>query len=863
MPHRTMTGPKPDQPQSRVNPLFRAYGDRITELVYEEGFATLGQFWSYLASNPQRNPHVAQGTFMHLLNGRRNSTWERCYEAIILALAEKRLRRLASGTLESNQASIRNRIYTGGDTVSERTEYDIGPSFCRLESPGAPAAKADDFLDVKAPTLADMWADFDIPRNIYTRELNGIKTRTLSALAATGADPHLFTISGPSGSGKTVVSMRLAFDCLQAGYDVFSLQLDWSSPIALAQQIRDLVARSSRPTLFIFDGAARLERSGLSLLDVYRSLAHISHPVVLLGIETWRLFPVGNGADGATHAHWPMDALTADELDRLVDQVIRIECSGKVDNIRCDLSRQDRLNLCVNDRDRSPATALLMFRYGRSVDTILLEELRSLGEGLTRDVYVQVITCAGLDLDIPETVIARRLRQATNRPTDFWQKLKQITATRENCVGLRHRLFFRYIAPHTIPDINDRATHLLDIVSLLSDEQQAEHQFAQALFSKIKPIGTLLRRKEVAVRLFITQGLEMAPGLSEEWRSDWLTCLGRLAKNVLDDHETAEKCFVAAIEADDFNKFAYRERSWNLLSWGRYDEAEQAARKAAGMFPGDTQTLRMSAMVLQYTGESGFTYANDVFNAAVRLDPTNEDVVRWKDRYDEASALRKYIPTIDMIDAKFLKVLHAPWFVWKIKKGLGSTECKQEINRKLTALLQDHLVDTDQLTGLSAAAGTDFARALIKANLARAAYVQWQNDGVETDFEAIESMFKEAMQDAPSEPFIKTWYGTFLKEVRENMIDAEEAYRQAIKIAKDKGRKPGAVAAPVHPMLLNNLALLLIKKARTAYPNGYLKEAKRLLERAVETIEETGSKFRYPYDELDKLKRLMAELGIV
>jgi hypothetical protein len=64
-------------------------------------------------------------------------------------------------------------------------------------------------------------------------------------------------------------------------------------------------------------------------------------------------------------------------------------------------------------------------------------------------------------------------------------------------------------------------------------------------------------------------------------------------------------------------------------------------------------------------------------------------------------------------------------------------------------------------------------------------------------------------------------------------------------------------------MLLNNLALLLIQLGRAeSNQKKKLEEAENLLLRAIKKIEETKSRFLWPYDEYEELKRLKSELGV-
>lgn len=869
-----MNGPKTDHRMEggpdRIDPRIRSYGAEVKTMLKELGFRSQQSLLQALPYDIRYTPE----TFRNLLRGRPDGDWFNAYQAIIRVFAERQMEMLPSAKsegLEATENKIRSRVF--GDAPPDVGPPDpaIAPSFRHLILPEEAATHADDFLDVKTPTLTDIAAHFDVPRSVYTAD-DGIRNRTMAALGGESAN-YLFTISGPSGSGKSVVSLRLAFDCLESGYSVYTLYVDWLSPVSLSHQIREAVRRDGKASLFIIDGAAHLSRGETSLLDVYKSLGEMPVPVVLLGVEAWRLLLPDdtndiNRSDTLAY-HWSIGRLHDKELGQFVDHVINLELTNRVREVRCILSREARLALCAEDRDRFPATALLMFRYGRSVSEILVEEFTSLKGSFARNIYVYLITFAGLTLDVPRSAISRIVRQEKIREPDFWDRLNRVTSEKDGCVGLRHRLFFRYIAPHAIPSRFDRAANIVSVLLSLSDEVPAEDDFAQSLFGRNKPIANLLTRDEAAVRHLIQEGREVSlVELPEFWRSGWLTCLGRLSRIVLLDHETADACFSDAIRANPSNKFAHRERSWNLLHAGKPDQAEETAREAVSAFPSDVPTLIQSATVLQYTSEAGFDYAGELFEAALKIDPENDEVIEKQDRYEDAKSYRTYITKEwgDLED-EILERLRAPWFIWTVRKGVGSSRSNQAIKGKLGGLIRDPLGDIDEIrevAGTVRQSSDKLTRALISANLARAEYVQWYQSGVETDSDRIEKMFVQAMKDAPKEPFIRTWYGTFLKEVRKDLVSAEKQYRESIDLASRYKHRNGARPFENHPMLLNNLALLLIQIGRSeSEPHKKFKEAENLLLTAIAKIEETKSRFLWPYEEYEELKRLKIELGIL
>ncbi|SEL46114.1 hypothetical protein [Jannaschia helgolandensis] len=869
-----MSGPKTNHDESvlppRIDARNRAFGHEVKEMMKELGFATQLELLQALPETVEYTPD----TFRFLLAGRREGPWFDAFQAIIAVFAERQMAMFPSAHHEGREKTeqkIRARVF-GDQQLEPQPSDDIAaPSFRPLALPTAPSEYADDFLDVKAPTLDDIAAGFDIDRYEYVKE-GGIRS---AALACLGGDPanYIFTISGPSGSGKSVISQRLALDCLRAGYGVHSLYADWTSPKALSHQIRDVVSRDCKPSLFLIDGAARLARGQVSLSDVSGSLDDIKFPVVLVATEVWRILSPNELAslnrDKIRAYHWSVGRLSDNELNALIDKVVSLETEGKVRHIRCHLSKAARIALCQEERDRLLAATLLIFRYGRAVSDLLVEEFNSLSGSFAQIIYEIVITFSGLKLDVPVSVINRILRKKKIQESGFWNTLERVTANREGCVGIRHELFFRYIAPFAVPSSHDRARNLLFILLHLSEESPTEDDFARSVFAKTKPIANLLVRDESAVGSLIQEGREAATGeLPEVWCSDWLTCLGRLARIVLFDHDTAEVCFSRAVAANPQNKFAHRERSWNLLHAGRIGPAEDAAREAVRAFPSDVQTLVQSATVLQYTSEAGFDFAGELFETALQIDVNNDEARDKLDRYEDAKAYRTYITkNWSDLEEDILERLRAPWFIWTVRKGVGTSRWNKALRGKLGGLIRDPMGDIDEIREVAEVAKytkDKFTKALLLANVARAEYLQWYHGGMELDADRVEKQFETALSNAPREPFIRTWFGTFLKEVREDWIGAEREYRSAIKMACEYTSRDGQKPFEDHPMLLNNLAILLKELGRKENdPRAKYKEADDLLKRAIAKIDGENSRFQWPKEEFEDLQRLKAEAGLM
>lgn len=865
-----MGGPKTDQrlaqQSSRINPRLKAIGDEIKDLYKELGFTQRELFEAL----PADIPYNSLETFRKLLSGRSSGAAYKAHHAIIDILTARTLEMFPSAKIDGYEATkirIQARILGDAPIAAESSEATAAGSFWGMELPDSETEFADEFLDARPPKLADIAAGFDIPRTAYV-ENGGLRDRTLTVLRSKDS-AALFLLGGPSGAGKTTMSRRLAFDCLEAGFGVFCLHSDWASPVALSQQIREIVTHSQEASLFIVDGTDQLAKAGIPIQDVFDSLTDLPVPVVVLGIENLRQLTEKElrslTRDSREARHWNVGAFSEAELGELVDHVIRLEVTGRVRHVKCNLSRSARLELLNEVNDKIAVVALLMLRYGQSVSAILIDEFDALTGTLSQEIYRYIILFSGLGLDIPSTVVARLLRRSSAHEANFWANLEVVTARRNDSIGLRHQLFFKYLAAHALPSNLDRVSILIKVLLTLSEDSPDEDDFAHELFGKTKAFAALLQRDESALRELIGQGLEVGSSeLAQSWRSDWLTCIGRLSAFILLDREKAEICFSAAIVEDPFNKFAHRQKTWNLLHLGRSDAAKESAEDAVRHFPEDIQTLLQSAMVLQYTDEAGFDLAGQLFETARRLAPDNDEIVKLLDRYEDADAYRKYIDrNWGELEDDVLKRLKAPWYIWAVRKGVGSNRVKQAIRNKVAGLIQDPMGDADQIKEVARSfgeGGDKFTKGLIAASLGRAEYVNWYQSGGEIDEARVLQMFEGAIKDAPEEPFVRTWFGTFLKEVMNDVPWAEREYRAAIRLAASYVNNNRERPFLDHPMLLNNLAILLMERSRTANdPDGLLREASDLLNRAIIKVEGSDSRFMWPFDTRDELNRLRAE----
>ena len=114
--------------------------------------------------------------------------------------------------------------------------------------------------------------------------------------------------------------------------------------------------------------------------------------------------------------------------------------------------------------------------------------------------------------------------------------------------------------------------------------------------------------------------------------------------------------------------------------------------------------------------------------------------------------------------------------------------------------------------------------ALYQCNLGRLLYLEWYHKGVPHEAHSMEQAFQASLTLNPSDPFTHCWYGTFLKEIRQDIESARREYEEALRI----GRESKNPKLRDHPLFLNNIGLLLIYEVQEGLrPPGALIEAER------------------------------------
>jgi tetratricopeptide (TPR) repeat protein len=151
-------------------------------------------------------------------------------------------------------------------------------------------------------------------------------------------------------------------------------------------------------------------------------------------------------------------------------------------------------------------------------------------------------------------------------------------------------------------------------------------------------------------------------------------------------------------------------------------------------------------------------------------------------------------------------------------------------------------------------------KALYLVNVARLEFVAWRHHDSPIAPDDLQKLFEDGIYLSPKDPFAHCWYGTFLKDVKKDFREAENAYRLAIQLSEN-------TADPFfrdHPLFLNNLALLIMDEVELGRRRPEdLREAKKLLAKAVARVPETKADFFWPEHSADWCETLIKEFRVV
>lgn len=758
-------------------------------------------------------------------------------------------------------------------------EADFYQSFTVVQrkSP-VPGLTADHFFSGFRPDWLDLAADFDIPRNVYTRP-DGISSCLAEMLKQKESPLRALGIVGAGGAGKSTLLRRIAYDAAdKLNALVLMPKPNWTAASNdILSQLRHACGTSFQPVVMVLDDLAEHLDEGSTLPVLLQEAERLA--VVLLFAEhpdQWRriLKKLPTLAEQSVCARFSVHGLSDAEAESLVDRILNYEDRGILTPVASrQLSRQQRLELCKTSADRQLVVAMLQMRYGEKFRTIIEREYNRVPSLGGQNAYALVAYFEGLHLPPPVSLLLR-VTHADATPvatTEFFECTDGLFVEEAESLRTRNRHIARIVARLALPRPEAKKAALEQMFTAADLDDSVELQFWLRAFTgdgvHRRFVTDMAREAQLIGTLY--DRLLMRIGSVNAWIkpfAKYLYSSRGLAERVLGMPDLARQSFQRSTAVDDAYEFGYRQLAWLEHSQGNWDDAARYATKASELSPNNARTRYAAARILTLNRERWFAQARGHWQRLIELEPYEPSHVKDFDKYQEYEAQRNYLSSQgldDLLHQMGWNELRPSLNLDKLRFGLTDKHVKKRLRRVLTVMQQNQhgtLDDVDEQVAGFDLESNKALKALYVSNIARLHFVAWRRHESELSDDELEQLFRNAIALNDRDPFSHSWYGTFLKEVRLDYDSAEAQYRLATELSK----KSDDPRIPNHPLFLNNLALLIVDAVIQGQREAsQLKEAQKLLENAVCKVPETAPGFFWPEHNLDLCRALIAQHRVV
>ena len=733
--------------------------------------------------------------------------------------------------------------------------------FIEITSDFVRDVSGDQFFNAVYQGIGAISRGFDIARISYSEVLRS----RLSKESKDTIPWHMHYVGGRSGSGKTILLDRIAYDALINGFSVFRCPTGYVDSQSFFERLRNTLLNSSSHILIIFDDALKLDRRGVRIEEISTMAPAIEgQQVTLVFAANWQSqsnsLPLHLDPAERERRLDTVSVLTASEVGALVEKVCWAERSGVIRDVRCTIPESQRAELLVDDRDRLMLLSLLKLRYAKNVREILREEFLSIDESKSRDLYMQITIMEALGCPLPKSILETLLPDLAHVSS----KLRGLINIEEGRVHLRHPLLVTPTLDIVSDDLELRPDSLSAILLKLVRGGRSEKSVLFEFFvaeRQAQRVSNFFKRSRESVIAYLDTLFNHAAEFSDcGLGAQFYGHLGTIEKDVLLEYGQAADRFEVALDIDPENVYCAKQLAWALLKHGDLPGAEKQARIAVAHFPDEPELISDCAYVMSWCTSEGFADATGLYSGLMTLRPGDEGLARRFERHLEGVEIAR-LASGAFEDYQY-KEMRAPSFIWRVRRH-AAKQYKRSLFGRLSGALRDSNVDAELLEEIAQLepGGADAGlKGLIEAHSARQLYERWYHDQDQIDLDDLEQRFKRAIKGSPQEAFVPLWYGTFLKEARNDYEGAEREYKVSRQIAKDS-KFPDVVE---HPMILNNMALLFMDSVYTQKKPAEigLKNANILLNIAMERMDQTKSRFRWPIDTFARLHAMASEFQI-
>lgn len=734
--------------------------------------------------------------------------------------------------------------------------------FIRVSLETVPPASADLFYNAKSQGISAIVRNLDIERS----EFLGRAKEILQQAALTRGSRVIHYVDGRSGVGKSVALDRLCVEALQIGWLVYQCDAAMVDGNLFFTRINEITSRSKQPVLLVVDEAHNLQRKGVDLDAVDRiPTTQNGVPLAIFLSTDWQVsggsHPLKMKLADRTNRLSTVNALSKVEAGALVRRIMQAEASGEIADVKCTLPAEERLGLLSDARDRVMAIALLKLRYGMNISEIILSEYASLPNNKAQSLYTQIALMENLGVPLELSFVEARYGEDPATATS----LRAITAIDHGLVRVRHPILVNRTVMVLLPTPEERLSRLSEFFLKLDKNDIQERRYLRRFLGAegiARKIRTLVGPNSSAV----TNWLDYLPQLTENMKAanlggEFHCFMGMLHSTIKRDDVAALADFQKAFEIDAENSFAARQIGWCLLRLGRTQEAEDHCTDLLRSFEFDAKTCSDSAFILSWCSPRGFDTATAAYTKLFADHEIDDTLARRIEKHKEAAFVRDTIADEHFPDWA-LESMQAPSFVWRARNNAVKLYNRAVFGGLMSGLKSAAAPEENYDAAAEAVDSKDVRlKALAKATLARFWYERWYRFGEVVDFDEIERWFDEASKAYKDEPFLHCWYGTFLKEARQDYKRAHDMYELSRTLAK--GSKKAELVE--HPMILNNLALLYIDSVyqQKEQPEVAIRKAHGLIKIAVAKLDSDPTlRFNWPYDTYAKIKMTATEFGV-
>lgn len=746
------------------------------------------------------------------------------------------------------------------ETVAKTHFSVVGVPLCQSDS-------AERFYNGFPISYEDLKAGFDFQRSVYIKQ-KGIKTHINDHFLNNRCT--IILIKGVAGSGKSSLIKRIGYDIAENQNTVYELKNNWlddEKETNLQTQILSLIDKKDN-VVFLIDGIAKcLFKNELNLKSLFEKCQ--DKKVLFILTEqpyNWnkikgKLHDVTDSTSFIPFSLWPLDET---ECSLLVDKLFNLEESNKLSTLRnANLTRSQRLSICINSSKRHLIVVMMQTRYGKKFSETIINEFENIPSDSAKEAYLCICFWNRWQLPLPESVFVQILN--ANESLD----IKEIILGTEGLitfspkgVSARHILIAREVYRVFFDHKIQKYAFLKNAFLIMNPTDFDTKRFIKSFLSKEELYKLLVRELEKDAEI-IHSILDIIKSKAFTYDNDikisFLTFYA-LIERFLNIDDVAKAIYLKITnDFDPEHSFSYRQLAWIEQENQNFKMAIEYAKKSYDLSENNAWQVLQVARIYSLNTIENFKKADYYYKQSILKSDNEQKIIDEYERYLSSLKMLNYITNLDdrnLIPNEVIISLRPSKKFIQMCFGINSRQFKNKILNTLHGMEADTTGSIDELEEVVEGYNVEKDK-LIKSkyysNLARLTYLQWYQTNAATDIRNLSEIFEESIRLNFNDPFTHCWFGTYLKEVKNDFVNAKLEYRRAIDLSETATHN-----FDHHPIFSNNMALLLIDEVilRRVHPTT-LFEAEKLLIKAADLNKEKQIDFLWPEENLIRCRELI------